>query len=104
MRPELFGKPLQQLGMRGRIGGAEIVHRVHDAAPEEVAPNSVDRSFGEVGCRTIQSASAFRGFSRAEAVITVPSSSVGFNSAFVRGWYILMLPFTSAFPIGSSSG
>ena len=41
----------QQLGMRGRIGGAEIVHRIHDAAREEISPDAIHRRFGEVGMR-----------------------------------------------------
>src|SRR6476620_6065684 len=35
--------------MCGRIGGAEIIDRVHDTAPEEIAPDPVYGSFGEVG-------------------------------------------------------
>ena len=51
MLAEVFGQGRQQLGMGGRIGGAEIVHRIDDAAREEIAPDAIDRGFGEVGMR-----------------------------------------------------
>ena len=48
---EIRRKGGQQLGMCGRIGGAEIVHRIHDAAREEMSPDPIHRRFGEVGMR-----------------------------------------------------
>ncbi len=47
--PEILGERREQLGVGRRIGGAEVIHRIDNAAAEELAPNPVDRSFGEVG-------------------------------------------------------
>ena len=34
--------------MRGRIRAAEVIHRIHDAAAEQMAPHAVDSRLGEI--------------------------------------------------------
>ena len=38
---EMPGQLFQQCGVDGRIGGANVIHRLHDAAPEEGSPHTV---------------------------------------------------------------
>ena len=37
--------------MGGRIRGPEVVNRIHDASPEEIAPHAIDGLFREIGLR-----------------------------------------------------
>ena len=47
--PEVLRQGRQQLGVGGRIGGAEIVHRFHHPSAEKMAPYPIDRRLGEIG-------------------------------------------------------
>ena len=49
---EVLGQSPQQHRMGGRVVAAEVVHRIHDAAAEEVAPEPVDGGLGEIGVRS----------------------------------------------------
>ena len=44
---EILGQRVEQRRIAGRIGRADIVHRIDDAAAEEVAPHAVDGGFRE---------------------------------------------------------
>ena len=44
---EILGQRVEQRRIAGRIGRADIVHRIDDAAPEEVAPHAVDGGLRE---------------------------------------------------------
>ena len=44
---ELLGEPFQQLRVTRRVAGADVVHRIDQAAAEQVAPQPVDEAAGE---------------------------------------------------------
>jgi hypothetical protein len=45
---ELLGEPREELGVGGRIAGADVVERIDEADAEKVAPHAVDVAEGEV--------------------------------------------------------
>ena len=46
---ELGGEAVEEFGMGGGVGGTEVVDGVDEAAAEELGPDAIDGSFGEVG-------------------------------------------------------
>ena len=51
MMAEVVGKRGEKFGMRRRICRTEVVHRIDNAASEELAPYPIHSGFGEVGVR-----------------------------------------------------
>src|SRR5437879_3403971 len=51
MFPEIGCQRGQKFRMRRWIGGAEVIHRIDNTPPEELAPDTVHSGFGEVGMR-----------------------------------------------------
>src|SRR6185437_8750000 len=47
LRDEIGGEGVEQGRVDRRVGAANVVHRVDDAAVEEVAPQAVDEAAGE---------------------------------------------------------
>ena len=45
---KIIGQALQQLRIRWRIAGADVIYRVDDSDPEEIAPQAIDEAAGKV--------------------------------------------------------
>src|SRR6478672_11348957 len=46
---EVLRQPVKQWSIAGRVRGAEVIHRVDNAAAKEVAPYTIDDGPGEEG-------------------------------------------------------
>ena len=47
MVDEVLGHRVEQGRIARRIGGADVVHRLDDPSPKEVAPDTIGRGLGE---------------------------------------------------------
>src|SRR5438876_341270 len=45
---EIVLEGIEQLRIAGRIAAADVIHRIDDAAPEEIAPGAVGHCLGEI--------------------------------------------------------